>query len=139
HEFLGRYDGWGPLQKRYGLSLSNVWGIDHALGYLALLKGETDVKDAYSTDAKIEENDLVILADDLKFFPEYRAVFLFRLVTFSRIIQVLQRLEDMLDEARMVHLNTIAERTKDYSSAAAWFFNQIVNLSNVARLESLGH
>jgi osmoprotectant transport system permease protein len=139
HEFLGRHDGWGPLQKRYGLSMSNVRGIDHTLGYLALLNGETDVKDAYSTDAKIEQNDLVILADDLKFFPEYRAVFLFRLDTPPRAIQALRRLEGTLDEARMVHLNAIAERTKDYSSAAAWYFKQFANLPNSSRPESLGH
>ncbi len=54
-------------------------GIDHGLGYEALRKGSIDVKDAYSTDAKIGENDLVVLADDLQFFPQYKAVFLYRL------------------------------------------------------------
>ena len=37
------------------------------------------MKDAYSTDAKIAENDLVVLRDDLHFFPEYKAVYLYRL------------------------------------------------------------
>jgi osmoprotectant transport system substrate-binding protein/osmoprotectant transport system permease protein len=139
HEFLGRHDGWGPLQKRYGLNMSNVRGIDHTLGYLALLNGESDVKDAYTTDAKIGENDLAVLADDLKFFPEYRAVFLFRLDTPPRAIQALRRLQGTLDEARMVHLNTIAEHTKDYSSAAEWYFTQIGHGPNVNRPESFAH
>ena len=39
---------------------------------MALLNGEIDVKDAYTTDAKIDENDLVVLTDDLKFFPQYQ-------------------------------------------------------------------
>jgi osmoprotectant transport system permease protein len=39
----------------------------------------------------------------------------------------------------MVHLNAIAERTKNYSSAAASYFNQIANLPSVSRPESLGH
>lgn len=118
HEFLGRHDGWGPLEKRYGLLMPDVRGIDHTLGYLALFNGEIDVKDAYTTDAKIDEKHLVVLADDLKFFPQYRAVFLFRLDATPGAIQALRRLEGTLDEATMVHLNELAEQTKDYSSAS---------------------
>ena len=139
HEFLGRHDGWGPLEKRYGLPMSDVRGIDHTLGYLALLNGEIDVKDAYTTDAKIGENDLVVLADDLKFFPRYGAVFLFRLDTPPRAIQALRHLEGTLDEARMVHLNEIAEQTKEYSSAADWYFKQLGQAGNFSRPESLEH
>src|SRR5204863_6829783 len=79
HEFLDRQDGWRPLAARYGLTMPNVNGIDHAIGYAALAHGSIDVKDAYSTDAKIQENDLAVLRDDLRFFPEYKAVFLYRL------------------------------------------------------------
>jgi osmoprotectant transport system permease protein len=139
HEFLGRHDGWGPLEKRYGLPALDVRGIDHALGYLALINGEIDVKDAYTTDAKIDENDLVVLADDLKFFPPYRAVFLFRLDAPTRAIEALRRLEGTLDEARMVHLNEIAERNKEYSSAADWYFEQIGPVGKISRPESLAH
>ena len=138
-EFLGRRDGWEPLQRRYKLNMSNVRGVDHALGYVALLNGEIDVKDAYTTDAKIEENDLVVLADDLKFFPQYRAVFLFRLDTPPRAIQALRRLEGTLTEARMIHLNRIAEQTKDYSSAADWYFKQIGQVGQFSGPESFAH
>src|SRR6476661_5818644 len=78
HEFLERQDGWRPLRQRYGLSPQNIIGIDHAIGYSALVNRSIAVKDAYSTDAKIEENDLIVLEDDLHFFPKYEAVFLFR-------------------------------------------------------------
>lgn len=139
HEFLGRHDGWGPLEKRYGLLLPEVRGIDHTLGYQALCNGEIDVKDVYTTDAKIGENDLMVLADDLKFFPQYRAVFLFRLDTPPRAIEGLRRLEGTLDESRMVHLNEIAERTKLYSSAADWYFEQTGHVGNVSRPESIAH
>src|SRR4029450_11299658 len=73
HEFLERRDGWQPLRQRYSLPQLNIIGIDHALGYAALAKGSLDVKDAYSTDAKIEENDLMVLEDDIHFFPKYEA------------------------------------------------------------------
>src|SRR5207249_4523012 len=77
HEFLDRQDGWRPLAQDYQLNPRSVIGIDHALGYAALASGSIDVKDAYSTDARISENDLVVLEDDHQFFPQYKAVFLF--------------------------------------------------------------
>lgn len=138
HEFLGRRDGWAPLQKRYELSILNVQGIDHALGYLALLNGEIDVKDAYTTDARIEENNLLVLADDLKFFPQYRAVFLYRLDTPPRAIQALRRLEGSLDEARMIHLNQIAEQSKDYALAADCYFKPAGGARRVSGRETFG-
>jgi osmoprotectant transport system permease protein len=122
HEFLDRQDGWRPLRERYGLPQQNVIGIDHALGYAALANGSIDVKDAYSTDAKIEQNDLVVLEDDLQFFPKYEAVFLFRSSMPPGAINALRRLEGTLDEKRMIHLNMEAERTKNYTSAANLYF-----------------
>ena len=122
HEFLDRQDGWRPLRERYGLPRQSVIGIDHALGYAALANGSIDVKDAYSTDAKIEEKDLVVLEDDLRFFPKYQAVFLFRSSMSPGAISALRRLEGTLDEKRMIHLNTEAERTKSYTFAANLYF-----------------
>jgi osmoprotectant transport system permease protein len=100
--------------------MSDVRGIDHTLGYLALFNGEIDVKDAYTTDAKIGENDLVVLADDLKFFPQYRAVFLFRLDTPPRAIEALRRLEGTLDEQEWSSQRNRGTH-RLYSSAADWY------------------
>ncbi len=122
HEFLDRQDGWRPLRERYGLPQQSVIGIDHALGYAALANGSIDVKDAYSTDAKIEENDLVVLEDDVRFFPKYQAVFLFRSSMSPGAISALRRLEGTLDEKRMIHFNREAERTKNYTFAANLYF-----------------
>jgi len=123
HEFLERQDGWQPLRQRYALPQQNIIGIDHALGYSALANGSIDVKDAYSTDAKIEENDLVVLEDDLHFFPKYQAVFLFRSSTRADAIAALRRLEGTLDETRMIRLNAEAERTKNYAKGANLYFD----------------
>ena len=124
HEFLDRQDGWRPLRERYALPQQNVIGIDHALGYSALANGSIDIKDAYSTDAKIEQNDLVALEDDLQFFPKYEAVFLFRLSTRADAVPPLRRLEGTLDERRMIRLNAEAERTKNYTRAADLYFER---------------
>jgi osmoprotectant transport system permease protein len=122
HEFLDRQDGWRPLAEHYQLNPQSVIGIDHALGYAALASGSTDVKDAYSTDAKISEYDLVVLEDDQKFFPQYKAVFLFRLALPQPALSALRKLEGTIDEAKMIRLNAEAERTKNYTRAASLYF-----------------
>ncbi|MEP7014149.1 MAG: glycine betaine ABC transporter substrate-binding protein [Verrucomicrobiota bacterium] len=124
HEFLDRQDGWRPLIARYQLRPQSVIGIDHALGYAALKSGEIDVKDAYSTDAKIAEYNLVTLTDDLNFFPRYDAVFLYRLSSPEMTIATLRKLEGTIDEARMIRLNGEAERTKSYARAASLYFDK---------------
>ncbi|HMJ06194.1 MAG TPA: glycine betaine ABC transporter substrate-binding protein [Chthoniobacterales bacterium] len=124
HEFIDRRDGWRPLARRYQLPTEEMKGIDHGLGYEALRAGSIDVKDAYSTDAKIAENDLVALEDDLHFFPQYHAVFLYRLSLQPEARAALQKLEGTLDQARMIRLNAEAEQTKNYARAADLYFHE---------------
>jgi osmoprotectant transport system permease protein len=112
------------LAARSQLALRDVRGIDHALGYAALANGSIDVKDAYSTDAKIAQNDLVALDDDLHFFPQYKAVFLYRMALPSKAIAALRTLEGTIDEERMIRLNAEAERTKNYGRAASMYFSE---------------
>jgi osmoprotectant transport system permease protein len=113
--------------------------VDHTLGYVGLLNGEIDVKDAYTTDAKIAENDLVVLTDNLKFFPQYRAVFLYRLDTPPAAISAIRRLEGTLSESRMIHLNEIAERTKNYTAAADSYFTPVGQGGGIVSTESFWH
>jgi osmoprotectant transport system substrate-binding protein/osmoprotectant transport system permease protein len=138
HEFLARQDGWQPLAARYRLSPQSVIGIDHGLGYAALQNGSIDVKDAYSTDAKIAEYDLVVLEDDVGFFPKYEAVFLFRTSMRKDAIAALRKLEGTLDETRMIQLNAEAERTKNYTRAANLYFRN-ANGSIIRTGESFPH
>jgi osmoprotectant transport system permease protein len=138
HEFLDRNDGWRPLAAEYRLNTANVVGIDHALGYQALANGSIDVKDAYSTDAKIAEFDLVSLQDDRRFFPRYDAVFLFRLTLPTDAITALRGLEGKIDEQEMIRLNSEAERTKDYTRAATLYFGKDSSLPALAS-ESFVH
>jgi osmoprotectant transport system permease protein len=138
HEFLDRQDGWRPLVARYQLNPRNVIGIDHALGYAALKNGSIDVKDAYSTDAKISQYDLVTLEDDLQFFPRYDAIFLYRLALPGSTIAALRKLESTLDEKKMIRLNATAERTKDYARAASLYFGYGAR-STITGGESFSH
>jgi len=139
HEFLNRQDGWQPLAARYQLKPLSLIGIDHALGYAALKKGSIDVKDAYSTDAKIAEYDLATLEDDLKFFQRYDAVFLYRLSLPAPAIAALRKLEGTIDEQRMIRLNAEAERTKDYARAASLYFESGTGSTSAHAGESFRH
>lgn len=122
-EFLGRQDGWKPLLARYGLHFDDVRGIEHGLGYTALNSGQIDLKECYTTDAKIGAFHLFTLQDDLHFFPQYKAVFLYRLDTPPKAVDAVRKLEGQINEAKMIELNGKAEQTKDYALAAASFFN----------------
>ena len=124
HEFVSRRDGWRPLAERYQLAPDDLRGIDHGLGYEALRNGDIDVKDAYSTDAKIGENDLVTLQDDLGFFPQYKAVFLYRASLDPKAQAAIKTLKGTINEARMIRLNAEAERTKNYVRAADLYFSR---------------
>jgi osmoprotectant transport system permease protein len=124
HEFVERRDGWRPLAARYGLEMRQVKGLEHAIAYPALLRGELDLIDAYTTDAKLAELDLFALDDDLGFFPSYEAVFLYRRDLDPVAREVLESLAGTLDEARMIRLNAAAEEAKDYAAAASLYFGR---------------
>lgn len=121
HEFIERRDGWRPLSEHYGLAMTNVRGVEHSLAYPALSRGDLEIIDAYSTDAKLAELDLVALRDDRSFFPRYEAVFLYRLDLIEAARDVLRDLEGSLDEPTIIRLNAIAEETRDYAAAASEF------------------
>jgi len=137
HELLGRKDGWQPLVAKYGLKFGEVKGIDHALGYAALFAGQVDLKDCYTTDAEIKKYDLTVLEDDLKYFPLYRAVFLYRLKAPQKAIEALGKLAGTINESMMIALNDEANRTKDYAAAASLYFQRQGRTDVVVRSEGL--
>ncbi len=111
HEFMSRSDGWPGLAAAYALP-QRVIGLDHSLAYEAIAAGQIDVMDVYSTDAKIGRYGLRVLADDRHFFPEYQAVFVYRLdvpVRFPRAWAALRGLEGRIDERQMIAMNAAAE------------------------------
>jgi osmoprotectant transport system permease protein len=122
HELFNRSDGWKPLVARYGLKFTDFKTIDHGLGYAALFAEQVDVKDCYTTDAEIKKYDLTVLQDDLGYFPQYRAVFLYRLDAPKGAVDAISKLAGTIDEKLMISLNEEANRTKDYAKAASSYF-----------------
>lgn len=107
HEFLVRADGWGALQRAYGLRLAPGSGLDHGLAYQALAQGQVDVVDAYTTDAQIQRLHLRVLRDDRNFFPRYDAVLLMRREVDTRALAA--ALAGRIDEDAMRAMNAAVE------------------------------
>jgi osmoprotectant transport system permease protein len=112
-EFIGRQDGWPGLKARYGLPYPTPRGIDHGLIYGAIDAKQVDVMDAYTTDAMLERYPIRILQDDLAYFPDYKAVLLYRAELPTRLPRTwaaLGVLEHALPASEMIKLNSQAEQ-----------------------------
>jgi len=111
NEFIGRADGWAGLARRYGLAQKPT-GLDHGLAYAAIADGQVDVIDIYTTDAKIAQLGLKVLADTQAYFPRYDAVVLYRLDVpqrFPAAWAAMHRLAGRIDEPAMIAMNARAE------------------------------
>ena len=112
NEFIDRKDGWPALRTTYALPQTDVAGLDHDLAYRAVAAGKTDVIDLYSTDAEIAFYHLRVLDDDQRLFPEYQAVYLYRLDLTQHapaMIAALRRLENSIDASQMIAMNAAAK------------------------------
>lgn len=104
HEFRERSDGWGGLKRRYALPQEST-GIEHGLAYQALAEGKIDATDAYTTDGDLVRYDLVVLEDNLNYFPAYLAVPLIRSDLPTAARRALEELASTLSDDAMRQLN----------------------------------
>jgi osmoprotectant transport system permease protein len=112
NEFMDRADGWPGVRDRYGLPQRVVRGLDHDLAYRALVSNEIQATDFYSTDAEIKQYKLRVLRDDLRFFPSYECVWLYRTDLPKRspvAFAALARLEGKLTSMEMAEMNARAK------------------------------
>ncbi len=111
--YLDRPDGWPGVSRHYGLTLADALIIEHALKYDAITQGDIELIDVYSTDGKLQKYDLVILEDDLEFFPKYHPVMFVREDFIERFPRTWQRLNEVLiaslDDRKMSQLNALAD------------------------------
>jgi len=107
-DFIGRDDGLRGLRKAYGLEFMAERALLQAVKYRALIEGTVQVIDGYSTDGAIARYHLVVLEDDLGFFPPYEAAALVGPVVWgerTEAVRALLRLSGQLDERFMRELN----------------------------------
>jgi osmoprotectant transport system permease protein len=132
NEFLDRGDGWPALRLKYRLPQRKIRGLDHDLAYRGLAAGSIDGIDVYTTDAEIAYYDLVLLEDDQRHFPVYKAVFLYRADLADRApgaATALARVEGRIDAPRMSAMNgDVKLRKQAESSVAAGFVKRELNI-----------
>ena len=107
-EFVNREDGLLGVQRVYGANFRNVIPLQGALRYVALMNDEVQVVSAFSTDGMLLRHELVVLEDDLEFFPPYNAMVMIReeiAAEFPRLVEVLGKLTGTLTDYSMRELN----------------------------------
>ncbi len=109
NEFMDREDGWPSMRAYYQLPQTAVRGLDHDLAYKGLEAGSIDLIDLYSTDAEIAYYNLNVLVDDMMYFPDYRAVILYRkdlLERHPQVQSILDQLSGSISEEEMIGMNS---------------------------------
>lgn len=66
-------DGFEAFKKTYGFDFKDTKPMQIGLVYEAVNVGKMDVVLGYTTDGRIQSYDLVVLKDDMQFFPPYDA------------------------------------------------------------------
>jgi osmoprotectant transport system substrate-binding protein len=85
YEFLERPDGYNGLLRRYNLTFAEPPRVmDLGLLYRALQSRQVDIVAGSNTDGLIAALNLVVLEDDLHYFPPYDAVPITRPDTLPR-------------------------------------------------------
>ncbi len=118
-------DGLQQMNRRYGINGANV--VTHPVGTEGkdaivsdLLNGSADVGELFMTDGQIAEYDLVVLEDNLGFFPVYEVAPLVRsdaLANIPGLSEVLQSLAGKITAADMQTMNKAVDL--DAQSAAS--------------------
>lgn len=101
-------DGYKAFVKEYGFDFNKVYPMQIGLVYDAVEAGKMDVVLGYTTDGRISSYDLVVLEDDLKFFPPYDCSPLATnelLKTHPEVKKILEKLADKVSTEEMQKLN----------------------------------
>ncbi|EPZ52651.1 glycine betaine ABC transporter substrate-binding protein [Alicyclobacillus acidoterrestris] len=107
-DFISRSDGLSAMNKVYGTDFKSVKSMEIGLKYKALVSGDVDVIDAFSTDGNIPANHLVLLKDDKHLFPPYYACPIIRdsvLKAHPELKAVLNKLSGKITDEDMQKLN----------------------------------
>lgn len=101
-------DGYKAFVKEYGFDFNKVYPMQIGLVYDAVEAGKMDVVLGYTTDGRISSYDLVVLEDDLNFFPPYDCSPLATnelLKMHPEVKKILEKLVDKVSTEEMQKLN----------------------------------
>lgn len=108
YDFFEREDGYKELQKIYNMDFKKKIDMDIGLKYQAMKDKKIDVMVIFTTDGQLAISDVVVLEDDKKMYPSYRAGTVVRseiLSEYPELKPVLEKLNNILDDKTMADLN----------------------------------
>ena len=108
YDFFEREDGYKELQKVYNMNFKKQIDMDIGLKYQAMKDKKIDVMVIFTTDGQLAISDVVVLEDDKKMYPSYRAGTVVRseiLFEYPELKPVLEKLNNILDDKTMADLN----------------------------------
>lgn len=108
YDFYQREDGYDALCKAYGFHFGHTMDMDIGLKYQALKQKQIDVMIIFTTDGQLEDPDIVVLDDDLHFFPSYRCGNVVRgdvLRKHAELKPVLEKLTGLISDRDMAKMN----------------------------------
>lgn len=107
-EFTDRQDGYPGIQELYGIEFGSVETMEPNIRYQAIDTGDINLIDAYSTDADIEQYNLVQLEDDKELFPPYQGAPLLLNETLDEhpeLADILNQLSGKITDEQMRKMN----------------------------------
>ena len=108
YDFFEREDGYKELQKVYNMDFKKKIDMDIGLKYQAMKDKKIDVMVIFTTDGQLAISDVIVLEDDKKMYPSYRAGTVVRseiLSEYPELKPVLEKLNNILDDKTMADLN----------------------------------
>ena len=107
-ESFNREDSVKGVVKAYGMNFSREVAVEGNLRYTAIENDEIQVTDAFSTDGMTLKYHLLVLEDNLNFFPPYHAAVIIRQDTadkYPELLKVVGMLAGSLNDDKMRDLN----------------------------------
>lgn len=114
HEFFDEEGTmrFNPFNEHYGITWGNDISMDMAYKYTAMDNGNIDVTMVYTTDGLNVQSDIVMLEDDLDFFPQYYGSMLVRDDFYEEYEEiapdleaVISQLDGLIDNETMTQMN----------------------------------
>lgn len=105
-------DGYAGFVETYGFSFESILPMQIGLVYNAVAANQMDIVLGYSTDGRIASYDLVMLEDDMNFFPPYDASPVITQELLDEVPEldtILMKLAGVIDTTMMQKLNYLSD------------------------------
>jgi osmoprotectant transport system substrate-binding protein len=128
HEFFSEEFAINAMNftEFYGFEWKESKSIDIGLKYAALTNDNLDVIMVYTTDGLNKKFDLQVLEDDLKYFPQYYAVYIMRETLYEEyaetapnLREVLMKLDGIIDTEAMTNMNLLVDSEEKTAAEVA--------------------